>query len=189
MAENPETDADASLVRAVRDGDRRACEELYRRYAPWLRARLRRRCADSALLDDMVQDVFIAVWTGAARGDEIRDVPGWLWRIGERTLFDLQRKQGARQRLQRLLQLERFRSEQSAEDAVLAGVPSADLAAALKRLSPEHRQVIDARVVRGMTMEQISARLGIPVGTVKTRVMRARRLLREELSWPGTRRR
>ncbi|MEV8513611.1 RNA polymerase sigma factor [Dactylosporangium sp. NPDC051484] len=182
MADNPGIEADAALVRAVRDGDRRACEELYRRYSPWLRARLRQRCADGVLLDDVVQDVFIAVWTGAARGEEIRDVPGWLWRIGQRRLVDLQRKQRAQQRLQRVLQLVRFRCEQSAEDVALAGVPSADLAAALDRLSPEHRQVIDASVVRGMTMEQISVRLGIPIGTVKTRVMRARRLLRDELS-------
>ena len=64
-----QTDEDASLVRAAREGDRRACEELFRRYAPWLRARLRQRCADVALLDDVVQDVFVAIWTGAARGD------------------------------------------------------------------------------------------------------------------------
>ncbi len=177
MAENPETDADASLVRAAREGDRRACEELFRRYSPWLRARLRQRCADVVLLDDVVQDVFVAVWTGAARGDEIRDVPGWLWRIGQRRLIDVQRKQGARHRLFGLLKRER-----PAEDAVLAGVPSAELTAALDRLSPEHRQVIDASVLGGLTMEQIAARLGIPVGTVKTRVMRARRLLRDELS-------
>jgi RNA polymerase sigma-70 factor (ECF subfamily) len=182
MAERAETDPDAALVRAAREGDRRACEELYRRYAPWLRARLRQRCADDAVLDDVVQDVFVAVWSGTARGDEIRDVPGWLWRIGQRRLADMGRKRGAWQRLQGLLQRERSRHELSAEDTVLGGLPSADLAAALGRLSPEHRQVIDASVLRGMTMQQISARLGIPIGTVKTRVMRARRLLRDDLS-------
>ncbi|GIF36094.1 RNA polymerase sigma factor [Actinoplanes xinjiangensis] len=182
MAENPETDADASLVRAAREGDRRACEELFRRYSPWLRARLRQRCADVVLLDDVVQEVFVAVWTGAARGDDIRDVPGWLWRIGQRRLTDMQRRQGARHRLFGLLKRERPAAERSAEDAVLAGMPSAELTAALERLSPEHRQVIDASVLGGLTMEQIAARLGIPVGTVKTRVMRARRLLRDELS-------
>lgn len=184
MADRSGADPDTALVGAVRAGDRWACEELYRRYAPWLRARLRQRCADVALLDDVVQDVFVALWSGSAKGDDIRDVPGWLWRIGQRRLVDLQRRQGARQRLLSLLRREPDRAERSAEEIVLSGVPSAEVAAALGRLSPEQRQVIDASVLCGLTVEQIAARLGIPAGTVKTRAMRARRLLRDELSGP-----
>lgn len=63
-----ETESDGDLLRAIAaDGDRRAFEELYRRYAPWLLARLRGRCADAALVDDVVQETFLAVWRGTAR--------------------------------------------------------------------------------------------------------------------------
>ena len=50
-----ETRSDGELLRAAADGDRRAFEELYRRYAPWLTARLRGRCADAGVVDDVVQ--------------------------------------------------------------------------------------------------------------------------------------
>lgn len=63
--------SDGELLRAVTaDGDRRAFEELYRRYAPWLTARMRTRCADAALVDDVVQETFLAVWRGTARWRE-----------------------------------------------------------------------------------------------------------------------
>ncbi|MYR60744.1 RNA polymerase subunit sigma-24, partial [Streptomyces sp. SID625] len=62
------TRSDGELLRAIAvDRDRRAFEELYRRYAPWLAARLRGRCADPAMVDDVVQETFLAVWRGTAR--------------------------------------------------------------------------------------------------------------------------
>ncbi|GGX24701.1 hypothetical protein GCM10010383_63890 [Streptomyces lomondensis] len=98
-----ETRSDGELLRAVAaDADRRAFEELYRRYAPWLRARLRGRCADLSVVDDVVQETFLAVWRGKARyrqeGDST-DAAGWLWRIGSRRLVDALRGDGARGRL------------------------------------------------------------------------------------------
>ncbi|MGW2930005.1 RNA polymerase sigma factor, partial [Streptomyces fungicidicus] len=87
-----ETRSDGELLRAVAaDQDRRAFEELYRRYAPWLTARMRGRCADPGLVDDVVQETFLAVWRGTARyrPDAVgADAAGWLWRIASRRLVD-----------------------------------------------------------------------------------------------------
>ena len=70
----------------------------------------------------------------------------------------------------------------SAEDQVLLGVEFGDLAGALDRLSPELRAVVQATVIDGLTTKEAGALLGIPAGTVKTRMMRARAQLREELT-------
>jgi RNA polymerase sigma-70 factor (ECF subfamily) len=70
----------------------------------------------------------------------------------------------------------------SAEDQVLLGVEFGDLAGALDRLSPELRAVVQATVIDGLTNKEAGALLGIPAGTVKTRMMRARAQLREELT-------
>jgi RNA polymerase sigma-70 factor (ECF subfamily) len=72
--------------------------------------------------------------------------------------------------------------EVSAEERVLLGVEYGDLAGALDRLSPELRAVVDATVLDGLTTREASRLLGIPQGTVKTRMKRARTLLREELA-------
>jgi RNA polymerase sigma-70 factor (ECF subfamily) len=181
--------ADAMLLRAVEDGDRAAFEELYRRYAGWLLLRLRYRCADPALADDIVQEVFLAIWHGTARyrqqgaGEGEGDAAGWLWRIGSRRLIDAARRSGSRDRLQqRLLRRFRPRHELSAEEQVLTGIEHGDLAGALTRLSPELRAVLQATVLDGLTTREAATLLGIPAGTVKTRAMRARKQLREELA-------
>jgi RNA polymerase sigma-70 factor (ECF subfamily) len=178
-----ETRSDGELLRAVAaDADRRAFEELYRRYAPWLRARLRGRCADLGVVDDVVQETFLAVWRGKARYREEGDVAGWLWRIGSRRLVDALRGDGARGRLRQALARLRHRDEVSAEERVLAGVEHGDLAGALVRLSPELRAVLQATVIDGLTTREAAVLLGIPPGTVKTRAMRARKQLREALA-------
>jgi RNA polymerase sigma-70 factor (ECF subfamily) len=172
--------SDPELLAAVAAGDRSAFEAFYRRYAAWLVVRLRYRCADEALVDDVVQETFLNIWRGSARyHDQTGDAAGWLWRIGFRRLVDALR---GRERLARLLARRRWIDEPSAEEQLLLGVEHGDVAGALARLSPELRAVIQATVLDGLSTREAAALLGIPVGTVKTRAMRARHQLREELA-------
>jgi RNA polymerase sigma-70 factor (ECF subfamily) len=73
-------------------------------------------------------------------------------------------------------------SEPSAEEEALLGNEYGDLAGALNQLSPELRAVLQATVLDGLTAREAARRLGIPAGTVKTRLMRARQQLREALT-------
>jgi RNA polymerase sigma-70 factor, ECF subfamily len=175
---------DGELLHAVTAGDRKAFELFYRRHAPWLATRMRYRCADTALVDDVVQETFLSIWRGTARYRDGTggDVTGWLWRIGSRRLIDALRGHGARERLRRLLSRHRPVDEPSAEDLVLLGVEHGDLGGVLARLSPELRMVIQATVLDGLSTAEAAVLLGIPPGTVKTRAMRARRHLREGLT-------
>ncbi|MDP9223171.1 MAG: RNA polymerase subunit sigma-24, partial [Actinomycetota bacterium] len=53
---------DEELLGAIAAGDRRALRTLYERHAPWLLIRLRRRCRDAQLVEEVIQDTFVAVW-------------------------------------------------------------------------------------------------------------------------------
>ena len=70
----------------------------------------------------------------------------------------------------------------SAEDEALSTSYGAELAAALERLSPELRAVMQATVLDGFTVREAAVLLDVPEGTVKSRAVRARRQLREALS-------
>ena len=70
----------------------------------------------------------------------------------------------------------------SAEEEVLLGVEYGDLGGALRKLSPALRAVVQATVLDGLTSREAGRLLGIPAGTVKTRMRRARAQLREELA-------
>jgi RNA polymerase sigma-70 factor (ECF subfamily) len=72
--------------------------------------------------------------------------------------------------------------ETSAEEHVLLAVQYGDVGAALASLSPELRAVVQATVLDGLTTREAAQLLGIPPGTVKTRMMRARAALRERLA-------
>ncbi|MFF4016734.1 RNA polymerase sigma factor [Streptomyces sp. NPDC001843] len=176
--------SDGQLLRAVEDGDSRAFELLYRRYEPWLVARLTYRCPDAGIVDDVVQETFLALWRGSARyrEQEGADAAGWLWRIASRRLVDLQRGHGARQRLLQVLGRFRHQAHPSAEDEALLGLPHGELAQAMRKLPVELRAVLQATVVEGLTTAEAAEALRIPPGTVKTRAMRARRRLRKELA-------
>jgi RNA polymerase sigma-70 factor (ECF subfamily) len=169
--------SDEQLLAAVADGRRSALAQLYDRHAPWLVLRLSRRCADPGLVEEVVQDTFVAVWRGARRYRGQGAVAAWIWGIGIRRLIDRLRRGRS---LGSAAALPQF--EPSAEETVLLAVEYGDLAGALERLSPELRAAIQATVLDGLTTREAARLLGIPQGTVKTRVMRARRQLREELT-------
>lgn len=169
---------DRELLEAIADGDRHAFDELYARHFAWLHLRLTRRCADPALVEEAIQDAFLTVWkkAGSYRGQG--DVGAWVWGIGIRQLLNRMR----RRKTPAWHLLARSDRLVSAEDTVLLGTEHGDLAGALDRLSPELRAVVQATVVDGLTMREASKMLGVPSGTVKTRMLRARQQLREALT-------
>ena len=169
--------ADENLVAAVAEGDRQAFRLLYDRHAPWLTLRLLRRCADPDAVDSAVQDTFVALWRDASRYEGRGEVAAWIWGIGIRRLID-----GLRRRPRAFAPSERREVEPSVEERVLLGIEHGDLAGALNRLSPELRAVVQATVLDGLTTREAARLLGIPAGTVKTRMMRARAQLREEFA-------
>jgi RNA polymerase sigma-70 factor, ECF subfamily len=88
--------SDDELLRAAGSGDRQAFEAYYRRNAPWLEVRLRRRCGDAELVADVVQETFLAVWRAAAFYRGADQSGGWLWSIATRRLIDAHRRRMVR---------------------------------------------------------------------------------------------
>ena len=177
MDAQPEA-TDEELLAATAQGDRPALRTLYERHAPWLVLRLSRRCSDPGLVEEVVQDTFVAVWRGAKRFRGEGDAAAWIWGIGIRRLIDHLRRRPAALPLL----VEPSPTVVSAEEEVLLGVEHGDLGGALNRLSPELRAVIQATALDGLTTREAGRLLGIPQGTVKTRLMRARLELREALT-------
>lgn len=171
---------DAELVAALAEDDLGALRELYSRHSPWLSVRLSHRCSDPDLVADALQDCFTAAWRGSTRFRGDGEVAAWLWGIAVRRLVSR-----LRHRPEAVLSpLEEWDGavEPSAEERVLLGVEYGDLGAALGRLSPEMRAVVQATVLDGLTAKEAGQLLGIPRNTVKTRLHRAKAHLRHDLA-------
>ena len=178
MTVDQELPSDRDLLAAIADGDRGALHELFTRHQPWLAARVRQRCADPAVVADVVDDTFLVVWQKPGKYAGQGEVAAWLWGIAIRTL--LHRLRPRKSVVERLASL-RHDHAPSAEEAVLLAVEHTDVGAALARLSPELVAVVRATVIDGLTTREAAALLGIPSGTVKSRMSRARSELREAL--------
>jgi RNA polymerase sigma-70 factor (ECF subfamily) len=171
---------DADLLHLMAGRDEGALRELYDRHALWISARLARRCADPDAVSDVLQDTSVAAWNGAARFRGDGEVGAWLWGIAIRRLISRLRKR-AGFRLGPAL-LENDGEDISAEERVLLRLENVDVGSALARISPELRVVLQLTVLDGLTTREAAVLLGIPRGTVKSRLQRARATMREELA-------
>ena len=161
---------DAALLAAIAGGDRRALETLYRRHAPWLLTRLHQRCSDTDMVDSALQDTFVSAWRSAGRyRAEAGEVGGWLWSIAVRRLVDQLRKRRPATPVATVPE---------PEPLPPPGTPAHSL---LSRLPADLHPVVRAVYLDGLTTAEAAVLLGIPQGTVKSRLARARPLLQEEL--------
>jgi RNA polymerase sigma-70 factor (ECF subfamily) len=170
--------SDRELLAEIATGDRGALHELFTRHQPWLAARVRQRCSDPAVVAEVVNDTFLVVWQKPGKYNGDGEVAAWLWGIAIRTL--LHRLRPRKSVLERLVHL-RPEHVASAEEAVLTAVEHSDVGLALQRLSPELLAVVQATVLDGLSTREAADLLGIPSGTVKSRMSRARLELREAL--------
>ena len=172
--------ADEVLVgRVARSGDERAMSELYDRYAGLIYGAGVRYLGDQVLAEDLVQDVFTAVWRNASGFDPSRaSFATWVYRITRNRATDLIRRRRARIRTVG----DDTPFEPGEEDSTGELSRSFDLASALSRLSPAHREVLTLAYFDGLSQSEISRRTDTPLGTVKSRTTAALRALRESMS-------
>jgi RNA polymerase sigma-70 factor, ECF subfamily len=171
--------ADEVLVRRLaQSGDERALSELYDRYSGLVYGAGVRYLGDKALAEDLVQDVFTAVWRSAGGFDPSRaSFATWVYRITRNRATDLIRRRRARVRTVDSTS----HSEIGEEDITGELSRSFDVAAALSRLSEVHREVLILAYFYGLSQSEISRRTNTPLGTVKSRTTAALRALRESM--------
>lgn len=168
---------DARLLARVAAGDRdEAMRELYHRYEGRLYGLGVKLLGDPSLAEELVQETFVRIWRKAEQYDPSKGtVATFLFAIARRIAVDLWRRPSSRP-----FQPE---GEDEAEpgDAVERALVGLTVRDALESLSPNHRQVLELSYRRNLNQRDIAARLGVPLGTVKTRTYHALRALKRAL--------
>jgi RNA polymerase sigma-70 factor, ECF subfamily len=169
---------DEVLVRRVASGDERALSALYDRYAGLVYGTGMRYLGDRGTAEELVQDVFTSVWRNAAGFDPARaSFATWVYRITRNRATDLIRRRKARVKSVDVEPL--FEPGEIDPSGELSR--NFDVAAALSRLTPVHREVLLLAYFHGFSQREISDRTATPLGTVKSRTTAALRALRESL--------
>jgi|ERR1051325_2073144 RNA polymerase sigma-70 factor (ECF subfamily) len=173
---------DSELLHAVARGDEAALASLYDRYRLILFGLILRILHSRPEAEDILQDVFIQVWKTAANFDESRGRPfTWLVTLARSRAIDRLRALGSRQRVADEAMQAAPESTSDSEADALQSEQRGVVRAALKELPAEQREALVLAYFEGLTQTEIAARLGAPLGTIKTRMRSGMIKLRELL--------
>ena len=173
---------DAVLVDRLRsDETGEAMRALYRIYGGELYGFATNALGDRGAAEEIVQEVFLRAWRHAERYDPERAaVRTWLYQIARHAIIDARRRAAVRPGLP----LREPEDDPAGGPTLEQSMLGWQVAAALERLTPEHRQMIRMAQFRGLTMREIAEHTGLPLGTVKSRTwyaLRSLRLVLEEM--------
>lgn len=168
---------DLDLVRRARHGDDRAFHLLVDRHAAELYGFARGLAGNAADAEDLLQETFAGAFRGLSRFEGRATVRTWLNGILTRQAARLHRTRWRRP----VVSLEPGAGEGAGRPAPPPPEIHLDVMGAIDRLEPEHRQVIVLRELRGLSYREMAEALGVPVGTVESRLHRARETLRGRL--------
>jgi RNA polymerase sigma factor (sigma-70 family) len=178
---------DRDLIRRIGRRDEEAFRRLFRRYAPTALGLARRVVRQPHLAEETVQEAFLSVWRNPDAFDPDRgSVRSWLLSAVHNRAVDAVRREEAQRR----------RADEAASDPDLGPVDPGHsvveeiglfqerlaVREALEKIPPEQREVIHLMYFGGESQSRIAERLGLPLGTVKSRTLLGMRKLRAEMS-------
>lgn len=189
--EQPSADArqaeEAALLLRIRDHDQRAVEDLYARYSRPLFSLAYQVTGSDRYAQDVVQEVFIAVWRDAARFDPARgSASSWLFALARHKAIDFVRKEAAIRRRTADVDLSFEEASDDVDQDAWLNIRRERVREALKQLPEAQRTVVELAFFSGLTHVEVAEHLDIPLGTAKTRIrtglLRLRDLLGDSLS-------
>jgi RNA polymerase sigma-70 factor, ECF subfamily len=176
--------ADAELVTRVAERDRTALAALYDRHGQAVLAHICLVVGERALAEEILQDTMLALWQGAASFRGHARVRSWLIAIARRQARDRMRRRRVSTVADDIL-FGQPSEEPGPEDLTLERDEAATVGQAIGGLGNKHREVLGLVYGADLSLADAATVLGVPLGTVKSRLAAARLALSKELSRKG----
>ena len=177
--------ADEQLAERLCKKDAQALADLYDQYARAAYSTAVRIVRDSAVAEDVVQETFFQIWTKAGSYDPRRGTIGvWVVRLARNRAIDYLRSAAGRMAA-RAVQLSGAEASADGADPDSQLEDRRRIDAALRKLNPHQLVVIQLAYYEGMSQSEMAGHLNQPLGTIKTAVRAALRILRQEFAQPA----
>lgn len=172
---------DGETFRAFQRGEEDGTRAVYRRYGPLVTSVCMQMLRNRQLAEEATQQTFVQAWRASAAVDADRDIAPWLVTIARRVAIDVARREARRPSTS-------LETVDPGDDA-LVSMPQNETAAwegaqvrlAIDALPADDREVVRMQHLEGFTHQEIADRLGLPLGTVKSRSFRAHKTLAAQL--------
>jgi RNA polymerase sigma-70 factor, ECF subfamily len=169
------------LVRRAAAGDESAYSKLIQAYQSRLYNFVRSMVQNEELAEDITQESFVKAYFSLSKLKEPARFKSWLFRIANNNTLDyLRKKKLPMQEVDEAVR-ESYVDERNPEAGAIEGERSAHIWAALKKLKPEQRNILVMCDIQGLSYAEIAEALGVPFGTVQSRIFYARKKLKDYL--------
>jgi RNA polymerase sigma-70 factor (ECF subfamily) len=179
-------EGDQELIAAARQGERSALDELVRRHDRWVRNIVYATVANAAIVDDIVQTVWLRVWQQIGTLLDPARWRGWLYKLAKNAAIDAGEKAAHERRLRISYGAAEDRTAKTSQPvkSLIAEEERGRVLAAIRGLPVIYREPFVLRHLEDWSYAEIGEAMSLPVDTVETRLVRARRLLRAALAGP-----
>ncbi|UCE60847.1 MAG: RNA polymerase sigma factor [Phycisphaerales bacterium] len=182
MALAEDYDPEEPVIEAIRGGDRYAFGELLRRHGHWVRGVVFGVLGDADRVDDVAQQVWTSVWERASGLRDVRRWRPWLYRLARNAAVDAGRETTRRRAQAHELAASAVeKSIGSPESGLVSSELHREVLGAIEALPALYREPFVLRHLKGWSYKEIAEVMDMPVDSVETRLVRARRFLRDSL--------
>lgn len=168
---------DRHIVQRIAGGDRQALAELYARYQRPLFNYLLQLTPDYGLAEEILQDTLVAIWKSAKSFEGRSSVSTWLIGIARRQAHNTLRQRKL-PLVDEAVLTDLPAADPEPEEFTLASVERDELVAAFRQLAPMHREILALTFVQELSYQETAQVIGVPLGTVKSRLSNAKKALR-----------
>ncbi len=174
-------DGDHELIVAAQRGERNALDAFVRRHDRWVRNVVYATIGDPGSVDDIVQRVWATVWQQIGTLVDPLRWRGWLYRMAKNAAIDVGMKHARERKVRRAFSHDSVSRGTDPAKRLIIAEEHRRVLAAIDALPPIYREPFILRHLEDWSYAQIGEAMGLPVDTVETRLVRARRLLRGAL--------
>jgi RNA polymerase sigma-70 factor (ECF subfamily) len=178
----PQSRSDLKLIKDISAGDETAFSEFYSRYNKQVYNYILRLIHQTTAAEDVLQEVFIAIWQGSSRFEQKSTVKTWVFRIAyHQSISWLRKNKKLLRQNQNIDEIPAISIDPSPENSLIMQWQETQIRSALERLSPNHRSVIELTFVQGFSYQEIAEIMRCPIGTVKSRMSYALKYIKSDL--------
>ena len=170
-----------SVLKRIAIGDKAAVQQCLKQYGGLVWSLSRRMTTNAEDAEDATQDIFLDLWKHASKFDPAKSSEAtFIAMIARRRLIDRMRSSGRTPKMESIEIAEELHGGM-VDESIDKGIDANRALTALAGLDPTHREAIRLSVVLGLTHREISEKMGLPLGTVKTNIRRGLLRVREML--------